>query len=87
MLCGWSKQPKKAGTSRVVFLIELLGFPGGKEEEERRGWGDKEYFKPDQSNQTKQFKTVELEWCLQYTHFAVMLQGSLGYQLVYMQLK
>lgn len=33
------KQPKKAGTSRVVFLIELLGFPGGKEEEERRGWG------------------------------------------------
>ncbi len=28
------KQPKKAGTSQVVFLIELLGFPGGKEEEE-----------------------------------------------------
>lgn len=30
------KQPKKAGTSQVVFLIELLGFPGGKEEEEER---------------------------------------------------
>lgn len=34
MLCGWSNNQKKAGTSRVVFLIELLGFPGGKEEEE-----------------------------------------------------
>lgn len=85
------KQPKKAGTSRVVFLIELLGFPGGKEEEERRGWGvggrKKEHFRPNQSNQTYQFKTLELEWCLQYTLFAVMLQGSLSNQLVYMQLK
>lgn len=35
------KQPKKAGTSRVVFLIELLGFPGGKEKEERMGGGTK----------------------------------------------
>lgn len=37
MLCGWSSNQKKAGTSRVVFLIEVLGFPGGKEEEEGRG--------------------------------------------------
>lgn len=39
MLCGWSNNQKKAGTSRVVFLIELLGFPGGKEEE---GGGEEE---------------------------------------------
>lgn len=43
MLCGWSNNQKKAGTSRVVFLIELLGvlffFPGGKEEEEERREG------------------------------------------------
>lgn len=31
------KQPKKAGTSRVVFLIELLGLPEGKRRGEKGG--------------------------------------------------
>lgn len=83
------KQPKKAGTSQVVFLIELLGFPGGKEEEEERGEKKKstKRFKPNHSNQTHEFKTFKVEWCLQYTLLALMPQGSLSNQLVSMQLK
>ena len=72
----------------MVFLIELLGFPGGKEEEEReKGEKSTMHFKPNHTHQTHTFKTLEVEWCLQYTLLALMPQGNLGIQLVSMQLK
>lgn len=85
------KQPKKAGTSQVVFLIELLGFPGGKEGEKR----DKERERNRAQkilNQITAIKHIHLrlwKWsgvcnthCLHWC-----LRGSLSNQLVFMQLK
>lgn len=69
------KQPKKAGTSQVVFLIELLGFPGGKEGEEKEKERERAQSILNQTTEiTHSFNTLEVEWCLQYTLLALMPQ-------------